>query len=250
MVDTSTINELLEQFSPSEARNEADYHGYEAFFRSSDRALERRAEELKFLVDDIIKRSKNTSSWLDVGCGSGNLLSVLNSRDIASYGIEMDDDLAFKALSVSPTVFCGSALVILERFVEIGIKFDVVTCLHLIEHLDWNDANHLLELMRKVSSDHGLVVVVTPNTKDIDVVAGSFYRDPTHLRQYPIELLEFMFYRTSMNVILSHTFNRFYDEETIANEKSKFMRAGQLIDRAQNLIARSKDLINKAKIDD
>lgn len=229
------INELLRQFLPKEKPGQAEYLSYENYFRASDKAIIGRFEELKFLSAKLLERNPNISSWLDIACGAGQLLIVLQEVNIDAYGIEYDHGLSLKGLKDGANIFCGDAIQILEILAENKIKFDVVSCLHLIEHMDSEQAEKLISLIESVLNPNGLSVIVTPNSKDIRVIAGSFYRDPTHIRPYPIELINYLCTKNKLKPVYSETFNRFFGEEVTISSYEKIVQAKNNIKKSSEL---------------
>lgn len=83
-------------------------------------------------------------------------------------------------------------------------SMDVITCLHVIEHLD--DMTNLLAEMARVLKPGGLVYFETPHPKTVDLPrAGNkftlnFFDDPTHIRVVTMEELASKLVKTSLQV--------------------------------------------------
>ncbi|MDO8828413.1 bifunctional 2-polyprenyl-6-hydroxyphenol methylase/3-demethylubiquinol 3-O-methyltransferase UbiG [Methylophaga sp.] len=234
------IDDLLLRFQPEKNSVQAEYLSYENYFRASDKAIVGRYEELKFLSEKLLERNPNIKSWLDIACGAGQLLPVLQEVNINAYGIELDHGLSLKGIEDGANIFCGEAIQVLELLVENNIQFDVVSCLHLIEHMDWDKAEKLISLIEKVLKPMGHSVIVTPNAKDLRVMAGSFYRDPTHIRPYPEELLQYLCHKNKLEPVYSETFNRFFGDEISLNKDDKITQAKQNIKMASDLMVKLK----------
>lgn len=129
------------------------------------------------------------SKVLDIGCGRGEFLQALAERGIQGFGIDPDTKCitrcAEKGLDVQET----DALAYLS---EHAGEYDGIMCSHVIEHLQSNDAQELFARCFSGLKPNGLLVIVTPNSKSLSVVADMFWRDPTHARLYPLPLLEIM----------------------------------------------------------
>ncbi|MGY8913512.1 MAG: class I SAM-dependent methyltransferase [Flavobacteriales bacterium] len=235
------IDELLLEFKPEENSVKAEYLSYENFFRASDKAIAGRYEELKYLSEKLLVRNPNIKSWLDIACGSGQLLSVLQEKGINAYGIELDHGLSITGSNNGVNILCGEAIDVLQSLVSNNIKFDVISCLHLIEHLEWEQAEKLLSLMEAVLNPKGHIVIVTPNAKDLRVIAGSFYRDPTHIRPYPEELIKYLYFKNNLEPVYIECFNRFFDEEDCLKDIGKITQAKVNVKSAFELIRKLKN---------
>jgi hypothetical protein len=53
----------------------------------------------------------------------------------------------------------------------------------------------------------GVLVIVTPNPRDLGVLGETFWLDPTHVRLYPVALLASMFEAAGFNVVDRGTFH-------------------------------------------
>jgi ubiquinone/menaquinone biosynthesis C-methylase UbiE len=96
---------------------------------------------------------------LDVGCGSGAMLNLLASRvdfkrppvgiDLSASMLDLGDD----SRHVSLVEGSGTDLPFADE------SFEVVTCAHVIKHLDDNSLLRLLREVRRVLSHGGIAVI-------------------------------------------------------------------------------------------
>ncbi|OGM33529.1 hypothetical protein A3D00_00145 [Candidatus Woesebacteria bacterium RIFCSPHIGHO2_02_FULL_38_9] len=117
---------------------------------------------LPFSLYSIIKNSigVNTRTVLDVGCGDGRFMSVLNAdRKWSVLGVDIYKTELIRAEETG--VYGEVVLGDVRKIVKIigNRKFDTVFCSEVIEHLKKNDGIKLLTDMEKVGKR---VVVVTP----------------------------------------------------------------------------------------
>lgn len=113
-----------------------------------------------FIYGQVKKaRPDGKTKLLDAGCGTGNLLKFLLEKDpgLELYGIDLHPN-THKGI----TFMEGDVLK-----VKPDIKFDVVTSLASIEHVD--DAALFVERLKDLLSPGGIFVVNTVNTR------GAFY---------------------------------------------------------------------------
>lgn len=215
------LKEIVKIFSDNifiekETSQKKEYISYEQYFRGSEEARNGRIEEHEDLfafVSSGLNRQPET--WLDIGCGSGLLLDVLRQKGATPFGIEMDAPLVAECRSRDHHVIQGEALASMRMLRDKKVSFDVITILHVIEHLDPAQAMSLIEDCVETLTPGGMLVVVTPNAKDMRVISGSFFRDPTHIRPYPAQLLEFLLEAHGLTDISAVEFERFTAREDV-----------------------------------
>lgn len=127
---------------------------------------------------------------LDLGCGRGIFLDLLAKEGIAATGVDRAEESLNACRSRGfHSVFHDDIFCFLSNKEE---AFDGIFCSHVIEHLTYEDAIHLLELSYRALQPGGILVVVTPNSSDLQILGEIFWLDPTHVRFYPQILLEQM----------------------------------------------------------
>lgn len=108
----------------------------------------------KYIFDTI----EETGSLLDVGCGTGILLSelaVLNG-DINLEGLEFDDN----ARSVASKSFK-----IYENFNDINVQYDAISMIEVIEHI--TDPVDFMTSTYRNLKDNGTLFITTPNINSL-----------------------------------------------------------------------------------
>lgn len=140
----------------------------------------------KHLASIVIKiaKEKNAKKVLDVGAGSGWLVSKLRSVGIEAYGCDRSL-LAIK-----------SNLIVRAEATKLPFKtnsFDLVTSISLIEHLTPSQVNKFLTEIKRVLKPKGFLLLVTPNFgSPLRLIQGKnwhAYLDVTHINFYtPLSL--------------------------------------------------------------
>jgi SAM-dependent methyltransferase len=78
--------------------------------------------------------------------------------------------------------------------------FDGVFASHLIEHFPTQDALRLLELMYESLRSGGTLLLITPSYEDIIVSGERFWLDVSHVRPYPLQLLDAVLKHLGMEI--------------------------------------------------
>lgn len=117
-------------------------------------------------------------SVLDVGCGSGFLLGILNKNGKKTFGIEPNKKLISLAKNINPelTVFEGVAEDIDKVFKQ---KVDTITLIDVLEHI--KDDKLVIKNIRKHINDGGRLVLVVPAFK---LLYGKRDKNIGHYRRY------------------------------------------------------------------
>lgn len=125
---------------------------------------------------------------VDLGCGRGSMLELLASQGIETYGV----DSYTPALDVCRER--GLRVVESDIFSHLTELKDSsvggVFCSHVIEHLHPPEALRLIRESYRILKSGGTLVLVTPNPKNLLVLTEGFWLDLTHVRFYPVRLLD------------------------------------------------------------
>jgi O-antigen chain-terminating methyltransferase len=126
---------------------------------------------------------------LDIGAGRGEFLELLRSRDVAAWGVELDDELAVDATERGIDVRAGDGIEALRAVPSASLG--AVVLLHVIEHLQPNELLDVLTLAHEKLAVGGKLVLETPNPQSLYIYARAFWIDPTHVRPVHPVYLEF-----------------------------------------------------------
>ena len=124
---------------------------------------------------------------LDLGCGSGTLLETLRQLGVAGRGVDSSITAVQAARERGCEVEHGDLLEYLRR-AQPG-TFGAVFAGHVVEHLPPETAREMFRLVARIVRPGGLLVVLTPNPRNLYVAGEGFWTDPTHVRPYPAALL-------------------------------------------------------------
>jgi|GEM_PF-6281062 len=124
---------------------------------------------------------------LDLGCGTGIFLDLLQQEGITATGVDDDRYATRDAKARGHHVIEAG---VLDYLRSIEDTFDGVFCSHLIEHLSFEVVLELIEGVSKRVSDGGVFVLAFPNPRAIRSHLNQFWMDPQHVRFYDSSLLE------------------------------------------------------------
>lgn len=144
---------------------------------------------------DSIHGTPQNFPVLDLGCGSGVFMELVKARGRDVQGVEQAAEAVAQARGKGLAVEQGDVLQFLATRQNAA---SFIYCSHLIEHFAYADACHLLELCAAALVPGGRLHVNTPNPASLEVISESFWLDPTHVRPYPLPLLEKMVQRAGL----------------------------------------------------
>jgi O-antigen chain-terminating methyltransferase len=163
------------------------YAAIEERFRGSRELISTRQKAyLPFL--DFAKQQQ--LPVLDLGCGRGEWLEILNNEDFKCEGVDTNavflNECTQKGLSTTNI----DLLSFLSS--QSSPRFGAITLFQVAEHLPFDVLVEVFRAARKCLVPGGVFIVETPNSKNLKVGAGTFWIDPTHERPLYPELLEFL----------------------------------------------------------
>lgn len=127
---------------------------------------------------------------LDVGCGRGEMLDVLQGADFDAYGIDSNplcvDGCRQRGLSAD-WVDAREHLMSLDPS-----SLAAVTAIHVVEHLSIEELVDFVDLAMMTLKPGGMLILETPNPENVVVSSLYFYLDPTHRHPLPPALLQFI----------------------------------------------------------
>ncbi len=109
----------------------------------------------KVIIEALTKSSAKT--FLEVGCGAGDLLRSLDRLGYSGMGVEISPD-AYQA--ASDLKLSSRVTVSMVDFKEIATKFDAVIASEVMEH--WEDDVSFLSLLKERLTDDGQLFLTVP----------------------------------------------------------------------------------------
>ena len=193
-LNRSEINE-----PPSYARSslvsDALYAGIEDVFRGSESSITARAAEFLPLLNEI----DPTAPLLDLGCGRGEWISLVNSTGRTALGVDHNSLFVDQCVTNGLDVTQGDLIEALRG--QQADSLGAVTLFQVLEHLQFDQVLEILELSLQALIPGGVLIAEVPNAKNLQVGSGTFWIDPTHNRPWYPELLEFLARHTGFSAV-------------------------------------------------
>ena len=165
------------------------YKSLEDKFRGSTELIkERLTIYLPFL--EIFKKIDQKVNVVDVGCGRGEWLQLLQENGIDAFGVDTDEGMLENAKKLALNVELIDAIEYLKSLDDESIY--AISGFHIAEHLDFELLKELVKESFRVLKPAGLLILETPNPENIKIATCDFYLDPTHIKPIPPNLLSFL----------------------------------------------------------
>lgn len=165
------------------------YRAFEDKFRGSrELILSRLDVYLPFIRP--IKEINGQPNALDLGCGRGEWLELLDREGFDATGVDLDEGMLKACQELELKALKADAISYLEGLPDASVA--VVSSFHMVEHISFEALQTLVQQALRVLIPGGLLIMETPNPENLQVGAHTFYYDPTHQRPLPPMLLAFL----------------------------------------------------------
>jgi SAM-dependent methyltransferase len=168
--------------TPGTAAPSFDYERFEDRFRPETSVRERQQAYVELM--------RGHKRVVDLGCGRGELIELLEAEGIPAYGVEIDPDFVALLEEKGVEVVVRDAVAHLEEL-EAG-AVDGVVGSHLVEHLPPAAVARLVTLAAAKLAEDGVLVLETPNPESLLAGSVNFHRDLTHVRPIHPDTLAFL----------------------------------------------------------
>ena len=180
----------LETFVEEESHLlDAFYVAFEDRFRGTREEIRARQKiYLPFLAESKIDRQN--SLILDIGCGRGEWLELLQDAGYKAKGIDINRVMVEQCCSRGLDATEVDAISYLKSLPNTSIG--AITGFHIIEHLPFEVLLQLFDEALRVVHSGGLLIFETPNPENVLVGSCTFYLDPTHRNPLPSQMIKFV----------------------------------------------------------
>jgi len=159
-----------------------DYFRFAERFRGSEDYVRKGQQQYKDTF-------KGCLTVLDLGCGRGEFLELMQGQGIEARGIEQSEELVKLCQAKGLAAEQADLFQYLES--QADQTLDGVFCSQVVEHLPPEKLPELIRLIHTKMRRGGVLAVETPNPECLAIFATHFYLDPTHTRPIPPALLSF-----------------------------------------------------------
>jgi len=173
------------------SKNEFDamYKSFEDVFRGKRNEIKKR---LEVYLPYIKAFAKNVAKLeiLDIGCGRGEFLQLLNENTIPAKGVDENSFMIKLCEELGLQVYHSEIFSFLKS--QKDGSFNCITGFHIMEHLPLNKMLELMDQTYRVLQQGGMVIFETPNPENFLVSSLYFYLDPTHIKPIVPDTFEFL----------------------------------------------------------
>jgi O-antigen chain-terminating methyltransferase len=132
---------------------------------------------------------RNCRNVLDIGCGRGEFLEMMQAAAIPAKGIDLSPESVATCRHKTLEAEVADLFVYLESLPEASL--DGIFCSQVVEHLAPERLPEMIRLCATRLQRNGAIAIETPNPECLAIFATHFYLDPTHQRPVPHPLLAF-----------------------------------------------------------
>jgi O-antigen chain-terminating methyltransferase len=168
---------------------DAFYRAFEERFRGSRELIKSRLEVYLPFVEPL-KKLYETPEILDLGCGRGEWLELMQLNDFQAKGVDLNEGMLLACRELKLDVYQADALDYIRGLAS--DRLSVVSAFHFVEHISFESLRQLVDEAFRVLKPGGLLILETPNSENLVVGTSSFYLDPSHQRPLPAQLLSFV----------------------------------------------------------
>lgn len=168
---------------------DAFYAALEDQFRGSREEILERLKVYLPLIEEA-KVGTAESPILDVGCGRGEWLELLEASGYTSRGLDINKVMVEQSRSRGFEVIEADVMVYLQSLPDRSLG--IVTGFHIIEHLTFPTLMKFFTEVVRILKPGGLAIFETPNPENVLASSCNFYFDPTHQNPLPSSMIKFI----------------------------------------------------------
>lgn len=193
ILDEALATELTGNQDQLQTKKAERPHLLDAFYASFDEQFRGDRNEIKqrFRVYlPFIANLPRSAKVLDIGCGRGEWLELLTENGWQPTGVDSNSVLVDQCRAKGLQVVQSDLVSYLNALSDESI--DALSGFHVVEHLSVETLVQFLNEALRVLKPGGVVILETPNPRNVLVGSCNFYFDPTHRNPIPSEVLKFL----------------------------------------------------------
>lgn len=160
---------------------EIDYFDFENHFRGS-------IDSIKKAQEAYIPYLKDKKNVLDIGCGRGEFLSLMQDNGINATGVDIYEPYADYCRTKGLNVTAGDGIAHLASMDSV----DGIFAGQVVEHLKPHQIIALCNTAYEKLTEGGCIIIETPNPTSLAIYVNAFYIDPSHVK--PVHPLTMKYY--------------------------------------------------------
>jgi 2-polyprenyl-3-methyl-5-hydroxy-6-metoxy-1,4-benzoquinol methylase len=191
-------------------------------FRGSEKDIYHRNLIYKPVFENLPEQIKKLPI-LDIACGRGEMLDVINECGFQAIGVDLNDTLIRYCEEKKLKVFHEDAFKYLAKIDDSSLAGVVST--HFIEHLFFTELVSVITESYRTLSEGGVLILETPNPLNLVVSSIQFYMDPTHKNPLPLPLIKLLMEYIGFTVVEVDLSGRaaFKESESTGNPQLDYM---------------------------
>ena len=219
--ETSPIPENLDQYYESNdyiSHTDAARNWFEKIYQT----VKKLSLKNKY---QLVLKENNNPNLLDFGCGTGDFVKFLQTKNVNAVGVEPSQ--------TARTIANKKEIKVVERLDQLNNQtFDIITLWHVLEHIP--DYQKLIKELKTLLNPNGVIIIAVPNFKSFD---AQFYKEywaaydvPRHLWHFSQTSIKNLATQFNFKVksILPMWFDSFYVSllsEKYKNKKQNVVKA-------------------------
>lgn len=153
------------------------YRAFEDRHRGSRELILGRLEVyLPFI--ETLKAWHTPCTALDLGCGRGEWLQLLQNNGVQARGVDLDEGMLQACHELNLQAEQGDAIAALQALPDNSLS--VVSGFHIVEHIEFSQVQQIAEEALRVLKPGGLLILETPNAENLVVGTHNFYLGNPH----------------------------------------------------------------------
>jgi SAM-dependent methyltransferase len=189
---------LPDPWSQEQVQSVADeaHHALDALYVSLEDQFRGTREDIKERLRVYLpllqgaKLGSETRPILDLGCGRGEWLELLQEAGLYGEGVDRNRILVEQCQRRGLGVVESDVLTYLRSLPDASLG--AVTGFHIIEHWPLEVLIKVLNETVRVLTSGGVAIFETPNPRNVLVGSHNFYLDPTHRNPLPSLFMQFL----------------------------------------------------------
>ncbi|MBR6968210.1 MAG: class I SAM-dependent methyltransferase [Ruminococcus sp.] len=161
--------------------DDIDYFDFENHFRGS-------IESIKKSQEFYLKYFKDRKKVVDIGCGRGEFLSLMQDNGIPAEGVDIYEPYTDYCNMKGLKATCGDGCGFLGKTEGV----DGIFVGQVVEHLSPKQITSLCNTAYERLEEGGCIVIETPNPTSLSIYTNAFYIDPSHIK--PVHPLTLKYY--------------------------------------------------------